>query len=185
MVTILTINAWQGETRTVLETLRVGSDMLRHLDSGEPITTSSAQSRRTATGDPGVMLNMSRHRRRHHYLGGSTALGDDDTAVCSIHCAVPDYIMVGGGTVRAENYRPVSLYLRRAVSGRVSADRPPRLVIAVGVWPWTPQPCVLRPENPVLVLGGAIADPDNAPALSKVGEVRLPTRWMVRASSNS
>ena len=88
---------------------------------------------RTADDGPWVMFNMvASVDGATAVKGGSTALNDeDDKALFAALRAVPDVVLVGAGTVRAENYGPVSLdeerRARRIAHGMTPA---PRLAIA-------------------------------------------------------
>src|SRR3990172_11815904 len=66
---------------------------------------------RAATGRPWVMINMvASIDGATTVQGRSTGLGDeDDLAMFKALRAVPDVILVGAGTVRAEDYGPVRL----------------------------------------------------------------------------
>ena len=90
---------------------------------------------RSVEDRPWVMLNMIASIDGATTVDGtSTALGDgDDRAVFQALRAVPDVILVGAGTVRAEDYGPVALdeerRARRETQGRASV---PLLAIVTG-----------------------------------------------------
>ena len=66
--------------------------------------------------------------------GGSTAINDDDDkAMFAAIRAVPDFIVVGAGTVRAEDYGPVTLDEDRRQRRRDAGLEPaPHLIILSG-----------------------------------------------------
>ncbi len=154
--------------------------MLSSLSTGEPITDLlgevMAEPRPKGPG-PWVMINMITSLDGGTTVsGGSTGLGDaDDRALFHALRAVPDFILVGAGTVRSEDYRPLSL-AENAVEARRSrgASRIPRLVIVSGRLSLDPGARVFTdPDNPVLILGRMGGDPATAEALAEVAEVRL------------
>lgn len=90
--------------------------------------------------------------------GGSTGLSDDDDRKL-FHAlrSVADVLLVGAGTIRAENYRPATnLYV---VSGSLDLDPDARVFG--------------DRTKPVTVLSLADADPARVEALSEVAEVVL------------
>ena len=90
---------------------------------------------RLAEGRPWLMLNMIASIDGATTLEGtSMALGDrDDRAVFQALRAVPDVILVGAGTVRAENYGPVALdEERRALRETQGRSLAPLLAIVTG-----------------------------------------------------
>jgi len=106
--------------------------------------------------------------------GGSTAINDpDDKAMFAALRSVPDFIVVGAGTVRAENYRPVTLDEGRR-SARVSAglEPAPHLVIMSRSLDLDPASRVFgNPEHRVTVLTDGGAPADRFAALSEVADV--------------
>lgn len=106
--------------------------------------------------------------------GGSTAINDpDDKAMFAALRSVPDFIVVGAGTVRAENYRPVALDEGRR-SARVSAglEPAPHLVIMSRSLDLDPVARVFRdPEHRVTILTDGGAPADRFAALSEVADV--------------
>ena len=87
--------------------------MLRRTESGEPVDDLAGlfmSDDRKADGRPWVLVNFMLRRRGTAIAGKSSSLGDpDDKAVFQALRAVPDVILVGSGTVEAEDYRPVAL----------------------------------------------------------------------------
>lgn len=106
--------------------------------------------------------------------GGSTAINDeDDKAMFAAMRAVPDFILVGAGTVRAENYRPVTLDERRR-RARLEArlEETPHLVVVTRSLDLDPEARVFGdPEHRVTVLTGEEAPDDRFAALSEVADV--------------
>jgi riboflavin biosynthesis pyrimidine reductase len=111
--------------------------------------------------------------------GGSTAINDaDDKAMFAAMRAVPDFIVVGAETVRAENYGPVDLDTRRR-EARLSAglEEVPHLVIPSRSLDLDPDARVFgNPERRVTILTGSEGPDDRFSALSEVADVvRLST----------
>ncbi|MGD2043873.1 MAG: dihydrofolate reductase family protein [Acidimicrobiia bacterium] len=109
--------------------------------------------------------------------GGSTAINDeDDRAMFAAMRAVPDFILVGAGTIRAENYRPVTLDERRR-QARLDArlEQTPHLVVVTRSLDLDPEARVFGdPEHRVTVLTGEDAPADRFAQLSEVADlVRL------------
>lgn len=106
--------------------------------------------------------------------GGSTAINDDDDkAMFAAMRAVPDFVVVGAGTVRAENYRPVVLD-PVAQSARIDAgmEPNPHLVVVSGSLDLEPTHRVFsNPEHRVTVLTGPDSPPDRFAELSDVADV--------------
>jgi len=106
--------------------------------------------------------------------GGSTAINDpDDKAMFAALRSVPDFIVVGAGTVRAENYRPVTLDEDRR-SARVSAglEPAPHLVIMSRSLDLDPAARVFGdPEHRVTIMTDGGAPADRFAALSEVADV--------------
>lgn len=110
--------------------------------------------------------------------GGSTAINDeDDRAMFAAMRGVPDFIVVGAETIRAENYGPVDLDERRRAA-RVAAglDEVPRLVITTRSLELDPHARVFGdPARRVTILTNEDAPEDRFAALSEVADVvRLP-----------
>lgn len=106
--------------------------------------------------------------------GGSTAINDeDDRTMFAAMRAVPDYILVGAGTVRSENYGPVDLdERRRRVRTAAGLDEVPRLVITTRSLDLDPDARVFSdPNRPVTVLTDESAPDDRFTSLSEVADV--------------
>src|SRR5690606_8663747 len=110
-------------------------------------------------GRPWVMLNMVTSIDGATAVdGGSTPLSDDDDrALFRALRRVADVIVVGSGTVEAEDYRPDARLV--IVSGRLSID-PSRRVFS-------------DPEQRPTVVGSSQADPAKVAALREVANVEL------------
>ena len=106
--------------------------------------------------------------------GGSSAINDhDDKAMFAAVRAVPDFIVVGAQTVRAENYGPVDLDERRR-SARLEAglEETPHLVIVTRSLSIDPGARVFGdPERRVMILTVPDAPDDRFAALSEVADV--------------
>jgi riboflavin biosynthesis pyrimidine reductase len=106
--------------------------------------------------------------------GGSSAINDeDDMNMFGAIRAVPDFIVVGAGTVRAENYRPVDLDERRR-KARLAAglEEVPHLLIVTRSLDLDPAARVFGdPKRRVTVLTGPDAPADRFSALSEVADV--------------
>lgn len=106
--------------------------------------------------------------------GGSTAINDDDDMkMFGAIRAVPDFIVVGAKTLRAENYRPVDLDERRR-QARVEAglEEVPHLVVVTRTLGLDPDARVFGdPERRVTVLTVEDAPADRFAALSEVADV--------------
>ena len=154
--------------------------MLRTWEAGtvveDPLGLYMADNRDNA-GRPWVLINMiSSIDGATAVDGKSTGLGDeDDRTVFKALRTVADVILVGAGTVRAENYGPALLDEERrarrvasgmealprlaVVSGRLSVDRDARIFSEDGARP--------------LVISKVGADAERVQALSEVAEVVL------------
>jgi len=130
---------------------------------------------RTHPDRPWVLLNMiSSVDGATNLDGKSTALGDDDDlAVFKALRAVPDVILVGAGTVRAENYGPVRLDPERIARRRaLGLEDVPRLAVVTGRASLDPEARVFSdPDRRPLVITSTSADADRVAALSEVAEV--------------
>ncbi|MGH3649125.1 MAG: dihydrofolate reductase family protein [Acidimicrobiia bacterium] len=106
--------------------------------------------------------------------GGSSAINDDDDkAMFAAMRAVPDFIMVGAETVRAENYGPVDLDERRR-NARLDAclEETPHLVIVTRSLDLDPGARVFGdPQRRVMILTVPDAPDDRFAALSGVADV--------------
>lgn len=106
--------------------------------------------------------------------GGSTAISDDDDrAMFHALRAVADVILVGAGTVRAENYGPVRMdEARRTARLANGLDESPRMVLVTASLGLDPDHRVFSdPERRVTVLTGPSAPLDRSEALSGVADV--------------
>lgn len=106
--------------------------------------------------------------------GGSSAINDpDDKAMFAALRALPDFIVVGAGTVRAENYRPVTLdEAGREERSRAGRDPTPHLVVVTRSLDLDPQARVFAdPDHRVTILTGPDAPDERFRMLSDVAEV--------------
>lgn len=135
---------------------------------------------RTPEGRPWFMFNMvASIDGATAVAGGSSALNDpDDKELFAALRTVPDMILVGAGTVRAENYRPVTLDEgRRSRRAEHGLEPTPRLAIVSGALSVTPDMRVFGdPEHMPLVLTGNDVPSERVDALAGKAEVvQLPT----------
>jgi riboflavin biosynthesis pyrimidine reductase len=124
---------------------------------------------------PWVLLNMISSADGATVLGGkSTDLGDsDDLAVFKALRAVPDVILVGAGTARAEHYGPVKLDDERIARRReLGLEDLPRLAVVTGRLSLDPAARLFStPDQRPLVITGPAADPERREALEEVADV--------------
>jgi 5-amino-6-(5-phosphoribosylamino)uracil reductase len=118
---------------------------------------------RHVEGRPWVIVNFISSADGGTALGGkSSGLGDDDDkALFQAMRAVADVILVGSGTVEAENYRPVTLdeerRERRLAAGLTEV---PVLAIVSGRLGFDPEARVFSdPEHRPMVITGPEAEP--------------------------
>ncbi|HEU5113264.1 MAG TPA: dihydrofolate reductase family protein [Acidimicrobiia bacterium] len=140
--------------------------MLRRTESGEPVDDLVGLlmgDERKAEGRPWVVVNfISSADGGTAIAGKSSSLGDpDDKAVFQALRAVPDVILVGSGTVEAEDYRPVALdeerRERRLAAGLTEV---PVLAIVSGRLSFDTEARVFSdPEHRPMVVTGPRADP--------------------------
>lgn len=106
--------------------------------------------------------------------GGSTALNDeDDKSLFAALRAVPDVVLAGAGTVRAENYGPIELDEERRTR-RVEAglNPTPRLAIPTRSLNLDPGMRVFGdPDHKPLIITGEDAPQDRVSELSQVADV--------------
>lgn len=106
--------------------------------------------------------------------GGSSAINDpDDKAMFAALRSVPDFIVVGAGTVRSENYKPVTLDEERR-SARLGAglEATPHLVIVSGSLSLDPTARVFGDTNHrPTILTGVDAPAEKFSQLSEVADV--------------
>lgn len=111
--------------------------------------------------------------------GGSTAINDaDDKAMFAALRAVPDFILVGAGTVRSENYGPLALdEERRQARLDAGLEATPHLVVVTRSLDLDASDRVFEdPAHRVTVLTDENAPADRFRALSEVADVvRLPS----------
>jgi len=106
--------------------------------------------------------------------GGSSAINDlDDKEMFAAIRTVPDFILVGAETVRAENYRPVELdEERREMRLAARLDETPHLVVATRSLDLDPEMRVFSdPKRRVTVLTSEDAPAERFAALSEVADV--------------
>jgi 5-amino-6-(5-phosphoribosylamino)uracil reductase len=140
--------------------------MLRKSMAGEPVDDLVGfllADERQVEGRPWVMVNFISSADGGTAIGGkSSGLGDDDDkALFQAMRAVADVIMVGSGTVEAENYRPVTLDDDRR-ERRVAAGLPevPVLAIVSGRLGFDPEARVFSdPQHRPMVITGPDAEP--------------------------
>jgi len=106
--------------------------------------------------------------------GGSTAINDeDDVTMFGAIRAVPDFILVGAETLRAENYGPVGLdERRRQVRIERGLDEVPHLVVVSRSLDLDPEARVFGdPRRRVTILTGEDAPEDRSASLAEVADV--------------
>lgn len=134
---------------------------------------------RSSDAGPWVMFNMvASVDGATAVKGGSSALNDeDDKALFAALRAVPDVILVGAGTVRAENYGPVALdEERRARRIDHGLSPAPRLAIATATLSIEPEMRVFDdPEHKPLIITGDEMSSDRIGAFEdRADVVQLP-----------
>ena len=130
---------------------------------------------RSVPDRPWVMANMVSSIDGATAIGGrSTGLShDDDHEVFRAIRAVPDVILVGAGTVTAENYAPVTLdrerRQRRVALGKTEV---PTLAIVSGRLSIDPQARLFSdPEHKPLIITSTMADPSKLAMLGDAADV--------------
>lgn len=106
--------------------------------------------------------------------GGSSAMNDeDDKAMFAAMRAVPDFIVVGAGTVRAENYHPIDLDERRRKARLdMGLEEVPHLVIVTRSLDLEPDARVFgNSQRRVTILTVEDSPDDRFAALSEVADV--------------
>ncbi len=152
--------------------------MLRIAGAGEevvdPLGLYLADSR-SERGRPWVVVNMIASIDGVTAVdGGSTALGDDDDkAVFQALRAIPDAVLVGAGTVRAENYSPVRLdEMRRRRRTEAGLSPVPTLAIVSGRLSLEPSARVFSDADyKPLLLTGTSADPGRLAVLGDAADI--------------
>ncbi|HEX2405455.1 MAG TPA: dihydrofolate reductase family protein [Acidimicrobiia bacterium] len=152
--------------------------MLRRTESGEPVEDLVGlymNDERKAEGRPWVLINfISSADGGTAIEGKSSSLGDpDDKAVFQALRAVPDVILVGSGTVEAEDYQPVTLdeerRERRLAAGLTEV---PVLAIVSGRLSFNTEARVFSdPEHRPMVITGPRADPVKLAMLGDAADV--------------
>ena len=134
---------------------------------------------RRAEGRPWVVVNMIASIDGVTAVeGGSSALGDDDDkALFRALRAVPDVILVGAGTVAAENYSPVTLDPdRRARRAELGLSETPMLAIVSGSMSLDESANVFsNPEHKPLILTSTSVDPGRLVRLGDAADVAFLT----------
>ena len=152
--------------------------MLREGVAGEPVEDLVGLylgDERRAEGRPWVMINfISSADGGTAIEGKSSRLGDaDDKAVFQALRAVPDIILVGSGTVEAEDYRPVTLddeRRRRRVDAGLTEV--PVLAIVSGRLSFDPEARVFSDyEHKPMVITGPNAEPAKLAMLGDAADV--------------
>lgn len=116
--------------------------------------------------------------------GGSTALGDDDDkSVFKALRAVPDVILVGSGTVKAEEYSPVSLDQerrdRRADAGL--AETPTLAIVSGRLSLDASEKVFSNPDYKPLLLTSTKVDPGRLAVLGDAADVAFLTELTAHA----
>lgn len=152
--------------------------MLRKTESGEPVEDLVGlymSDERKAEGRPWVLVNFITSADGGTAIEGkSSGLGDpDDKAVFQALRAVPDVILVGSGTVEAEDYQPVTLdeqrRERRLAAGLTEV---PVLAIVSGRLSFNTEARVFSdPEHKPMVITGPRADPVKLAMLGDAADV--------------
>lgn len=111
--------------------------------------------------------------------GGSTPLNDeDDKNLFAALRAIPDIVLAGAGTVRAEHYGPIALdEERRARRVEAGLEPTPTLVIATRSLSLDPDMRVFGdPDHKPLIITGEDAPEDRVAELSDLADIRrLPS----------
>jgi 5-amino-6-(5-phosphoribosylamino)uracil reductase len=152
--------------------------MLRQSVVGEPIEDLVGlylADEREADSRPWVMINFIASADGGTAIDGkSSRLGDDDDkAVFQALRAVPEVILVGSGTVEAEDYRPVTLdEERRRRRREAGLTEVPVLAIVSGRLSFDPEARVFSdPEHKPIVITGPDAEPAKLALLGDSAEV--------------
>jgi len=133
------------------------------------------EDQRRAVDRPWLMLNfVSSIDGGTAFEGKSSQLGDeDDKELFQMLRAIPDIILVGAGTVEAENYRPVSLDAeRRRRRVEVGLSEVPVLAIVSGRLSFDPEARVFSDsEYRPMVITGPDAEPAKLAMLGDAADV--------------
>jgi len=132
---------------------------------------------RQVDGRPWVMLNMI------STLDGATAIdgrsssigGPDDSKMFKAIRAVPDVILVGAGTVTAEDYRPVVLdEERRSARSDKAMSEAPTLAIVSGRLSIDPDARVFGdPDHKTLIITSTEANPSKLALIGDAADVAI------------
>ena len=151
--------------------------MLREMTTGGEVDTLdlvNSESRK-ADGRPWVLVNfVTSIDGATTVKGKSSALGDDDDlAMFKAIRSLPDVILVGARTVRAEDYQPVVLdEERRAVRRERGQADDPILAIVSGSLGIDPEARVFGdPEHKPLILTSTTADPGRLVNIGDMAEI--------------
>ena len=152
--------------------------MLRQTVAGDPVEDLVGlylEDKRQAEGRPWVMINFISSADGGTAIDGkSSALGDeDDKAVFQALRATPDVILVGSGTVEAENYQPVTLdEERRRRRVEAGLTEVPVLAIVSGRLSFDPEARVFSDsEHKPMVITGPNAEPAKLAMLGDSADV--------------
>lgn len=151
--------------------------MIRDTPGGEEIDALEAQMNmaRGYADRPWVMANFVATLDGAAVIdGGSSAINDsDDMKMFGAIRAVSDFIVVGAGTVRAEDYRPVGLdQQRREARLEAGLEEVPHLLVVTRSLDLDPAARVFADQDRrVTVLTGPNAPADRFAALSEVADV--------------
>lgn len=152
--------------------------MLRRAESNEPVDDLLdlyMGDQRKADGRPWVLVNFVSSLDGGTALHGkSSSLGDeDDKTVFQALRAVPDVILVGSGTVEAEDYHPVTLdETRRERRLAAGLTEVPVLAIVSGRLSFDPDARVFSDaEHRPMVITGPEANPAKLALLGDAAEV--------------
>lgn len=130
---------------------------------------------RGAPGRPWLIYNMvASVDGATAFQGGSSALNDeDDKSLFAALRAVPDVILAGAGTVRAEDYRPVTLDdTRRRARIERGLEPTPRLAIPTRLVDLDPGLRVFSdPDHKPLVITGEDAPQERVDAISDRADI--------------
>ncbi|HEU4320493.1 MAG TPA: dihydrofolate reductase family protein [Acidimicrobiia bacterium] len=151
--------------------------MIRTSPGGDPVDPLELQMSypRHKSDGPWVMANfVSTIDGAAVVDGGSTAINDaDDKAMFAAIRAATEFIVVGAGTVRAEDYRPVVLDEdRQRVRVEAGMEPSPHLIIVSGSLSLDPEARVFGdPDHRVTILSHDTAPDDKVAELSEVADV--------------
>jgi riboflavin-specific deaminase-like protein len=156
------------------------SSMLKQLHESSEVESLNElyfSDRREMAGRPWVMINMISSLDGGTAVNGrSSSIGSgDDTSVFRAIRAVPDVILVGAGTVSAEDYRPVTLDDERGALRR-AAGRPdtPTLAIVSGRLSVDPEARVFSdPDHKPLLITSTEASPAKLAMIGDAADIAI------------